>query len=56
MRGYWKFKEEELDGTVLRTVFGSGCGSVVRETKMNEYNIWRMSLPHFLGKFLPLSI
>jgi hypothetical protein len=23
-RGYWKLKEEELDGTVLRTGFGRG--------------------------------
>jgi hypothetical protein len=32
-RGYWKLKEEELGGTVLRTVFGRGHGPVVRETK-----------------------
>jgi hypothetical protein len=32
-RRYWNLKGEELDGTVLRTVFGRGCGPVVRETK-----------------------
>jgi hypothetical protein len=31
-RGYWKLKEDELDSTVLRTVFGRGRGPVVRET------------------------
>jgi hypothetical protein len=39
-RGYWKWKEEALDGTVWRTGFGRDCGPVVRlktEWK-NEYS------------------
>jgi hypothetical protein len=32
-RGYWKLKEVELDGTVLRTGFGRGYGPLVRKTK-----------------------
>ena len=30
-RGYWKLKDEALDRTVWRTVFGRGYGLVVRE-------------------------
>jgi transposase len=29
---YWKLKEEALDRTILRTRFGRGYGSVVRQT------------------------
>jgi hypothetical protein len=32
MRGYWKLKEEALDGSVGRTRFERDCGSVVRQT------------------------
>jgi hypothetical protein len=32
-KGYWKLKEKELDGTLLRTGFERGYGTVVRETK-----------------------
>jgi len=32
-RGYWILKEEALDRTLWRTVFGGGCGLVVRETE-----------------------
>jgi hypothetical protein len=31
-RGYWKLKEEALDRILLRTRFGKGFGSVVRQT------------------------
>jgi hypothetical protein len=31
-RTYWIWKEEELDRTVCRTRFGTGCGPVVRQT------------------------
>jgi hypothetical protein len=31
-RGYWKLKEEELDGTLRRTRFGTVYGPVVRQT------------------------
>jgi hypothetical protein len=31
-RRYWKLKEEALDGTLWRTHFGRGYGSVVRQT------------------------
>jgi hypothetical protein len=31
-RGYWKFKEEALDGTLWRTCFGRAYGPVVRQT------------------------
>jgi hypothetical protein len=31
-REYRKVKEEALAGTVWRTLFGRGCGSVVRQT------------------------
>jgi hypothetical protein len=30
--GYWKLKEEALDGTLRRTHFGRDYGSVVRQT------------------------
>jgi hypothetical protein len=30
--GYWKLKEEALDGTLWRTRFGRGYGPVVRQT------------------------
>jgi len=29
--GYWKLKEEALDGTVLKTCFGHGYGPVARQ-------------------------
>ena len=32
MRGYWKLKEEALDGTVWRPGFERVCGPVARET------------------------
>jgi len=32
-KGYWKLRKKELDGTVLRTGFGRGYGTVIRETK-----------------------
>jgi hypothetical protein len=31
-RGCWKLKEEALDRTLCRTLFGRGCGGVVRQT------------------------
>jgi hypothetical protein len=31
-RGYWKLKEEILDRSLWGTCFGSGCGTVVRQT------------------------
>jgi hypothetical protein len=31
-RTYWKFKEEALDRTLWRTLFGNGNGPVVRQT------------------------
>jgi hypothetical protein len=35
---YWKLKEETLDRTLWRTVFGRDCGPVVRQTaKGMEY-------------------
>jgi hypothetical protein len=30
-RGYWKLKEDALDGTMWRTRFGRGYGPVVRQ-------------------------
>jgi predicted AlkP superfamily pyrophosphatase or phosphodiesterase len=30
-RGYWKLKEEALDGTLCRTRFGRGYGPVLRQ-------------------------
>jgi hypothetical protein len=30
--GYWKLKEEALDRALCETRFGSGCGSVLRQT------------------------
>ena len=32
IKGYWKLKEEALDGILWRTRFGRGCGPVVRQT------------------------
>jgi len=32
IKGDWKLKEEALDGSVWRTRFGRGCGSVVTES------------------------
>jgi hypothetical protein len=32
MKGFWKLKEEALDRTVLRTRFGKGYGTVLRQT------------------------
>jgi hypothetical protein len=50
-RGYWKLKEEALDGTLCRTRFGIGCGPVVRETaKWMSGNFLRVSL------FLKISL
>jgi hypothetical protein len=31
-RGYWKLKEEALDGILWRTGFGRGCGPVLIQT------------------------
>jgi hypothetical protein len=31
-KGYWKLKEEAMDGTLWRTYFGKGCGLVGRQT------------------------
>ena len=31
-RGYWKLKEEAIDGSLWRTGFGRGCGTDVRQT------------------------
>ena len=31
-KGYWKLKEEALDGTLWRTRIGRFCGPVVRRT------------------------
>jgi hypothetical protein len=31
-RGYWKLKEEALDRTLWRTLFGRGYGPVARKT------------------------
>jgi hypothetical protein len=31
-RGSWKLKQEALDGTVWKILFGGGCGSVVTQT------------------------
>jgi hypothetical protein len=31
-RGYWKLKDEALDRTMWRTVFGRSYGPVVRQT------------------------
>jgi len=31
-RGYWKLKEEALNGTLWKTRFGRGYGPVVRQT------------------------
>ena len=36
-KGYWKLQEEALDGTVWRTGFGRGCGSVgMTDYMMND--------------------
>ena len=37
-RAYWKLKEEALDHTVQRTLFGRGYGPVARHYGMNEFN------------------
>jgi hypothetical protein len=36
-RRYWKLKEEALDCTVWRTLFGRGYGPVVRQTTEYTY-------------------
>jgi hypothetical protein len=38
---YWKLKEESLDRTLWRALFGRGSGPFVRQTAewMNEWNI-----------------
>ena len=37
-RGYWKLKEEALDGTTSRTDFGRGYGTVARQTRSLRIN------------------